>query len=94
MSIMNAFQKLDTAVRTLVGKDEPLSVRVNAALEEVMQIIAETDMPPDLRPEYEQLLDMIKNYREEKKPEWTSSQIAVAILAIFKRLLTETGFSS
>jgi phosphoenolpyruvate synthase/pyruvate phosphate dikinase len=91
---MNAYQKLDTAVRILVGKDEPLTERVNTAVEEVLQIIPETDMPPDLRSEYDQLLEMIKSYREDKKPEWTSSQIAIAILVIFKRLLTETGFSS
>lgn len=94
MSLMNAYQKLDTAVRILVGKDEPLTERVNEAIAEVTQISMETDVPPALRPEFAQLLVMITSYREDKKPEWSSSQIAVAILVIFKRLLTETGFSS
>ncbi|HWQ45846.1 MAG TPA: hypothetical protein VN376_03205 [Longilinea sp.] len=94
MSLMNAYQKLDTAVRVMVGKDAPLLERVKDAVAEVQQIVIENDMPPVLRPEFTQLLEMIRSFQKDKKPEWTAAQIAVAILVIFKRLLAETGFSN
>lgn len=91
MPLGDAYEKLDAALHALACSDMSLHDRLDVAIVEVTSLKAERDFPPDLHREFHQLMDQIRTYRESGDGPDLQSDLASAILEIFKGLLSFTG---
>jgi hypothetical protein len=93
MSLMDVFEKLDKAVCILVCTDKSLQDRLDAAVVEIVSL-QERELPPDLRKEFNQLIEQIHAYRNSAEHSGLQqSDLALAILQIFKHFIGHTWIS-
>ncbi len=78
--------KLGTAVQLMMCTDASLQARLDSAILEVASI-TENEIPPDFRGEFGKLLNRIDDYREGKRRSELLTDIPVAILRLFSRIL-------
>ena len=90
MSLRETFKQLEDALHDLVSNDSLLKERLNIAILKVIELNSD-DFPPELREEYDLLLDMIRLYQDGKYLPEIEPEIAQAILQLFTNLVSFTG---
>jgi hypothetical protein len=78
--------KLETAIQLMMCTDASLQARLDSAILKVASI-TEKEIPPDFRGEFGKLLNRIDDYREGKRRSELLTDIPVAILRLFSRIL-------
>jgi hypothetical protein len=86
-----ANRRLEAAVCDLICLNASLYNRLESAIAELSSLSAEKDFPPDIRPDFEALLQHIHNYRAYGGPGDIQSDIAKEIFELYKKLITFTG---
>ena len=85
-SLRDNIKKFDAAIQILACSDQSLRDRLDGALLE----INDSDVPPDIRKEYQILIDQIRAYRESGNRSDLQSDLASSILHISIRIHRET----
>ncbi len=93
MSLRDVFEKLDKAMYILACTDSSLQDRLDAAIVEIVSL-QERELPPDLRKEFNQLIEQIHAYRNSAEHSGLQqSDLALAIFQIFKHFTSRTLIS-
>jgi replication-associated recombination protein RarA len=90
MSINIGLSKLTDAVRILASEDKPLQERIDKAISDIKQINSEKDIPPDLRSEFNELIQKINIYRGTGYPHDLQSNLAETIVDVFGKIIAYT----
>jgi hypothetical protein len=93
MSIKQVFEKLDKAVFNLACTDKSFYDRLDLAIFE-FTLLKERDLPPDLRKDFNQVIEKIQIYQNSKGQSDLQSDLASAILQIFKKFIGFTQYFS
>lgn len=93
MSARRGFKALNAALRSLACTDASLKGRLDSAIAE-LNGLREVDLPPDFRPEFRQLLGMIRLHNESNDQSDVQSAIAQTILELYTNLVADTGMTS